>query len=114
MRITVVFRDSDQRRGECSERMRQSSSLRHRRHRHPDTHRRTERRTEQEADYDPGVADDLEVHQRADDGHQHAELGHMHPALGSFGMAQALQSENEKDRSEQVAEFDEVGLPVHL
>ena len=71
-------------------------------------------RTEQQSDDDPGVADDLEVHERADDGHQHAELGQVHAALGGFGMAQALQSENEKDRSEQVTEFDEVGLPVHL
>src|SRR6185436_6024896 len=28
-------------------------------------------------------------------------------------MAQALQSENEKDRGEEVTKFDEVGLPVH-
>src|SRR5207253_818520 len=105
--------NSHQRRGECSERMRQRSSLRHRRHRHPHAHRRSERRTEQEADYDPGVGDDLEVHERADDGHQHAELSHVHPALGGFGMAQALQSENKKDRCEQVTKFDEVGLPVH-
>src|SRR5437588_10974305 len=53
------------------------------------------------------------MHQRADDGHHHAELGHVHSALGGFGMAQALQSENEKDRSKQVTKFDEVCLPVH-
>src|SRR5947207_6058520 len=93
--------------------MRQRSSLRHRRHRHPNAHRRAEQSTDQQSDDNPGVADDLEMHERADDGHQHAELGHVHPALGGFRMAQALQSENEKDRSEQVAKFDEVGLPDH-
>jgi hypothetical protein len=67
-----------------------------------------------EPDDDPSVRDDLEVHERADDGHQHSELGHVHAALGRFRMAQALQSENEKDRSEQVTKFDEVNLPVHL
>ena len=46
---------------------------------------------------DPGVGDDLVMHQRADDGHQHAKLGEMHSALGSFRMAQSLESENEKD-----------------
>jgi hypothetical protein len=29
-------------------------------------------------------------------------------------MAQALEPEDEKDRGQQVAEFDEVGLPVHF
>ena len=58
----------------------------------------------------PRVRDDLVMHQRADDGHQHAKLGEVHAALGRFGMAHALQSKDEKDGSEQVAEFDEVSL----
>jgi hypothetical protein len=52
------------------------------------------------------------VHQRADDGHQHAEFGEMHTAFCGLGVAQSLQSEDEEDRSEQVAEFDEVSLQV--
>ena len=113
MRVAVIFGNADQRRSKCAEGVGQRSPLRHRGHRHPDAHRGPQRRTNQQTHDDPRVADYLEVHERADDGHQHAELGHMHPALRRFGMTQALQSEDEKDRSKQVTEFDEVGLPDH-
>ncbi|MDX6304814.1 MAG: hypothetical protein QOI77_1783, partial [Blastocatellia bacterium] len=94
--------------------VRQCRSLRHRRHRHPDAHSRAQGRAQQKSDNDPGEADDLEVHEGADDGHHHAELGQVHATLRGFGMAQALEAEDEKNRRQQVTEFDEVGLPVHL
>src|SRR5204863_8895023 len=102
-----------QRRREGAERVRQRGSLRHGGHRHPNAHGRTENSTEQESDDDPGVADDLEMHERADDRQGHADIGEVHDALGGLGMAQELQPQDEENRGEQVAEFDEVSLPVH-
>ena len=114
MCVAVILGNADQGRGECAERVRQRGPLRHRGHRHPHAHGQAQRRADQKSDDDPGVADDLEMHQRTDDGHHHAELGEVHAALCGLGMAQALEAQNEKDRGEQITEFDEVGLQVHL
>ena len=114
VRVAVVFGDADQRGGERAEGVRQRSPLRHRGHRHPNAHGCAQRRAQQQANNDPGVGDDLEVYERADDRHQHPEFREVHSALRGFGMAQALETENEKNRGEKITEFDEVGLPVHF
>ena len=95
--VLVKLRDADERCGEGAKRMRERGSLRHRSHRHPETHCESDNGTDREPGENPGVGDDLVMHQRADDGHQHAKLGEMHPALRGFGMAQPLQSEDEED-----------------
>jgi hypothetical protein len=61
----------------------------------------------------PGVADDLEVMSVPMMAISMPNSAMCIPRLAVSGMAQALQSEDEKDRSEQVTKFDEVGLPDH-
>ena len=95
--VPVKLGNTDEGRGESAKRVRQRSTLWHRRHRHPHAHRESNERADREARKYPRVSDDLVMHQRADDGHQHAKLGEMHSALRGFGMAQSFQSENEKD-----------------
>src|SRR5262249_46817814 len=43
-----------------------------------------------------------------DDRDQHSQRGHIHSAAGSLRVAQSFQTENEKDRGEQIAEFDNI------
>ena len=88
---------ADKRSGECAKCMRQRGPLRHRRHGHPKTHREADNRADCKPDENPCIRDDLVVHQRADDRHQHAEFGEMHAPFCCFGMAQALQSDDEQD-----------------
>src|SRR6185295_12993152 len=104
----VKLRDSDERRCESSECVRQRSSLRHRRHGNPHTHCEPNERTDYQPGDDPCKGNNLVMHQRPNDGHQHADLGEVHPAFRGFWMAQSLQSEDEEDRSEEVAKFYKV------
>ena len=56
---------------------------------------------------DPAVVDDRVVEQRADDGEQHADRGLLHAAPRLVGAREAAQSEDEQDRRDEVAAFDE-------
>ena len=54
------------------------------------------------------------MQQSADDGHQHPKLRQMHTAFGGLRMAHPFEAKDEKNRSQQVTEFDEVKAEIHL
>ena len=108
--VPRVFRDADERGGERAESVRERGELRECGHRHALREHAADDSADDEADENPFVRDDLLVQQRADDREQHADLREVHPAARGVGMAETFQPDDEKDRGEEVAEFDEVVL----
>src|SRR5262245_19177576 len=53
------------------------------------------------------------MQQCADDGHQHSKGGGIHTATSRFRMAHPLEAVYEKDRGEQIAEFNKVIAAHH-
>ena len=54
-----------------------------------------DQRTDDQADHDPAVADDLVLDQGADDGDEHPDRRQHHPPAGLFRFGQAPEAENE-------------------
>src|SRR6185312_11288280 len=62
--------------------------------------------TDEQADPDPLIADDLRIEQRSHDGSGHARCCQQHSPAGRIGMGKPLQSKYEQNGSREVGELN--------
>src|SRR5207302_5552304 len=67
-----------------------------------------DQRAGQQPAHDPLIADDFVLEKRSHDGAEHAGGGQHHAAPGGVRMAEPLEAEYEKDRGDEVGDFDRV------
>src|ERR1019366_4133366 len=103
----AVFHDSDERRRDRAERVRERDELRHRGHLDLHRHRVSDHADDDESDEDPLIREDVRVQQRADDGKQHAHRRLLHAEPGLRGLRERTQSEDEQDRCREIRGLDD-------
>ncbi len=112
--VNEKLSDADEGRGQCTEGVRERSSLRHGGHRNRDRHPGADDGADGEPGDDPDPGDDVGADERADDGREHAGLGKEHAAARGLRVRHALEREDEEDGSDEVSSFHEVGGEGHF